>query len=78
MFLAVYEYDWRVNATGLITANHWSTSGGQSPSTKNWNGAIPGVIGPGVGGVPAFSASASTVLVNGKVCYSVGPTFSFG
>ncbi len=79
VFLAAYEHDWRVNATGFVTANHWNTGGaGPASGTKSWTGAIPGVIGPGFGGVPAYSASASVILVDGAVCYSVGPTFSFG
>ncbi|MEV7694008.1 hypothetical protein AB0N73_11845 [Microbacterium sp. NPDC089189] len=79
VFLAAYEHDWRVNATGFVTGNHWNTGGaGPASGTKSWTGAIPGVIGPGFGGVPAYSASASVILVDGAVCYSVGPTFSFG
>lgn len=76
---AAYAHTWTVYATGAITANSWTTSGaGPASGTKSWTGAIPGVVGPGVGGVPFGSASASVILVDGTVCYSVGPTFLFG
>ncbi|WP_256728800.1 hypothetical protein [Microbacterium oleivorans] len=79
VFLAAYEHDWRVYANGFISGNYWSTGGaGPSTGSKSWTGAIPGVVGPGIGGVPAYSASASVILVDGTVCYSVGPTFTFG
>ena len=76
---AAYEHTWTVYADGFITANSWSTSGaGPASGNESWEGAIPGVVGPGIGGVPFGSASASVVLVDGTVCYSDGPTFTFG
>lgn len=76
---AAYEHTWTVYATGFVTGNSWSTAGaGPASGTKSWTGAIPGVVGPGVGGVPFGAASASVILVDGTVCYSVGPTFTFG
>jgi hypothetical protein len=79
VYLAGTHYTWTVNAVGFITANHWTSSGGGPASgTKNWNGAIPNVIGPGIGGVPGGSASAAVILVDGTVCYSEGISFSFG
>ncbi len=76
---AAYQHTWTVYATGFITGNSWTTSGaGPASGTKSWTGAIPRVVGPGVGGVPFASASASVILVDGTVCYSVGPTFTFG
>lgn len=79
VFLAATHHTWTVYATGLITANSWTTSGaGPATGNKSWTGAIPSVVGPGVGGVPWGSASASVVLVDGTVCYSDGPTFTFG
>lgn len=75
---AGYDYSWSVYAVGTITANSWSTHGlGPATGTKSWTGAIYHVIGPGVGGVPYYSASASVILVDGTVCYSNGPTFTF-
>lgn len=77
--LAATHHTWTVYATGAITGNSWTTSGG-GPATggQSWTGAIPSVIGPGVGGVPFLSANASVILVDGTVCYSDGPTFTFG
>ena len=76
---AAHAHTWTVYAVGAITANSWTTSGaGPASGTKSWTGAIPSVIGPGVGGVPFASTSASVILVDGTVCYSVGPTFLFG
>lgn len=79
VYLSAYSHSWRVYATGFVTGNYWSTSGaGPASGNKSWSGAIPGVIGPGVGGVPWGSNSASVVLVDGTVCWSDGPTFTFG
>lgn len=78
VFLAAYEHTWTVYANGFFSANSWTTSGpGPTSGSENWTGAIGNVSGPGFGGVPLLSASASVVLVNGSVCYSVGPTFAF-
>lgn len=78
VYLAATHYTWTVYATGAITGNHLSsTGGGPASGTRSWTGAIPSVIGPGIGGVPFACGSASVVLVDGTVCYSVGPTFLF-
>lgn len=78
VFLAASEYDWTVYANGFITGNSWYTGGlGPASGYKNWNVGISNVVGPGWGGVPYASASASVILVDGTVCYSVGPTFTF-
>ena len=70
---------WTVYAVGTITANSWATSGsGPYSGTQSWEGGISTVIGPGVGGVPFLSPAASVVLENGSICFSVGPTFTFG
>ena len=77
--LAAHSHQWTVYATGFITGNSWSTSGmGPSSGNRSWDGAMGGVVGPGVAGVPWGSNSASVVLVNGSVCWSNGPTFTFG
>lgn len=79
VYLAAYEHTWTVNAQGFISGNYWTTSGaGPANGSDSWEGAIPGVVGPGWAGVPAWSASASVVLRDGTVCYSLGPTFNFG
>lgn len=79
VYLAAYEHTWTVNAVGFITANHWTTTGaGPANGSDSWQGAIYNVVGPGYAGVPAWSASASVVLRDGTVCYSLGPTFNFG
>jgi hypothetical protein len=76
---AAYEHTWRVNAIALINSNSWGTTGaGPASGTKSWEGAIPSVVGPGIASVPPGSALASVTLLNGTVCYSVGPSFSFG
>lgn len=76
---AAYQHTWTVYATGFITGNSWTTSGaGPASGTKSWTGAISNVVGPGIGGVPFAAASASVILIDGTVCYSVGPTFTFG
>ena len=76
---AVSFHTWSVYAVGVVTANGWTTAGnGPVSGTQSWSGAIPSVVGPGVGGVPALSPSASVLLVNGAICFSYGPTFTFG
>lgn len=78
VFLAATHYSWTVNAVGLVTLNFWHTSGaGPASGTKSFEGGIPWVIGPGVGGVPYHAGAASVTLKDGTVCYSVGPTFTF-
>ena len=76
---AVRFHNWAVYAVGVVTANAWGTSGnGPVSGTESWTGAIPSVVGPGVGGVPTLSPAASVLLANGSYCFSYGPTFTFG
>jgi hypothetical protein len=68
---------------GLRGRNHHGEQLGhqrQRPilGTETWEGGIPSVGGPGVGGVPFLSPAASVLLENGTICFSVGPTFTFG
>ncbi|MFT4135137.1 hypothetical protein [Microbacterium sp.] len=79
VYLAVYEHDWKVIATGFWTGGNWTTSGsGPVSGYKNWQSAIYNVVGPGIAGVPSYSSSAAAILVDGTVCYSTGPSFAFG
>lgn len=80
VYLAGYEYDWKVTATGFWSGGVWNVTNVPGPATGYMNKqiAIYGVVGPGIAGVPRYSWTASVTLVDGTVCYSTGPSFNFG
>ncbi|CAN00463.1 hypothetical protein DOU17_10190 [Clavibacter michiganensis subsp. michiganensis] len=69
----VAEKTWRVNAVSVFSSHTFPWDG---PSGGAWSAqAAATLVGPGVAVVPL---TAHVVVVNGRVCYSAGPTASFG
>lgn len=68
--------NWRVHANTFFTSNTLVFPNGPTASGY-WSaeGALPGLVGPGVAGVPT---TATAVKTNGSVCTSAGPTSTFG
>jgi hypothetical protein len=75
VFGAASGYSWNVSAIGAITTNSWHMSGnGPASGSKSFDGGGR-VVGPGYATVPIWSV---VTLVNGAVCYSLGPIAWFG
>lgn len=69
----VAEKTWRVNARSIFSSHTFPWDG---PSGGAWSAqAAATLVGPGVAVVPL---TAHVVGTNGRVCYSAGPTASFG
>lgn len=73
---AVVEYTWTVNAQGFISGDTFSNAG-NDPDPEYFASGVLTAIGPGVLGVPAASAAAQVILIDGSVCFSGGPSVSF-
>jgi hypothetical protein len=73
---AVVDSQWTIVATGFITGNSVTLHPGANAGTWETEGGVNNVVGPGVAGVTTGSSFA--VLAGGQVCYSGGPTATFG
>jgi hypothetical protein len=76
VFGAVVDSQWQVIANGFISGNSVTLYPGSNSGTWSTEGALPSVIGPGIASVGI--ASSFAILAGGQVCYSGGPSASFG
>jgi len=73
---AVKSFRWQVNANGFLTNGSKSYSGGAGDAEWGTSGSVR-AVGPGTAFVPGASAVAAATLIDGSICYSGGPSFSF-
>lgn len=76
VFGAVVSSQWQVVASGFVSGNSVLLNPGPNSGTWETEGALYNVVGPGLAYVTV--ATSFAVLASGQVCYSGGPSASFG